>query len=166
MRLTQSIRQSFVRAVMDDVPKIDYAEKVCKLAQESALRALPPPIAKASKDKELSKHLESSYCGFGHGISTRVPGRIQRENFNEADKQALADLVAKHLEQDEQRDKLEDKLNSCAQSCSTRKLLAEMLPEFSKYLPAEYEPLKNLPVVTGLVDDFTKAGWPKKVKAK
>ena len=42
--------------------------------------------------------------------------------------------------------------------------LAEALPQFAKYLPAE--PVKgaaprSVPVVIDVVEDFVKAGWPK-----
>ena len=52
--------------------------------------------------------------------------------------------------------------SSPALGASTRKGLADALPEFEKYLPAD-EPaaVRSLPVVANVVADFVKAGWPK-----
>jgi hypothetical protein len=57
---------------------------------------------------------------------------------------------------------LQDKLESVAKSCNTRKQLAELLPEFEKYLPADTPAAgRSVPAIANLVTDFTKAGWPK-----
>lgn len=66
------------------------------------------------------------------------------------------------LAQKRRRKDLEAKLSAAAESCTTRKALADLLPEFAKYLPEdEAAACKTLPAVANIVADFTKAGWPK-----
>jgi hypothetical protein len=61
---------------------------------------------------------------------------------------------------------LQEKLESVAKSCTTRKQLAELLPEFEKYLPDNAPAASRaVPAIANLVTEFTKAGWPK-AKAK
>jgi len=166
MRLTQAMRNVFVKAAMDDVPQTDYQEAVRKLAVESALRALPAIIRKAYADKEARPHLDNHYERFGShchtgGVSVSLPGANGSGKFLPDDKKAIAALVAEIQAQEKRREELKSRLSGAAAACSTRKALAELLPDFAKYLPAETEVERNLPVITGLVDQFAAAGWPK-----
>jgi hypothetical protein len=99
LKLTNYMRDAFVRAVMDDVPRW--------------LETLEALVKKKDHDEELR-----------------------------------ADLHAK--------------IKAVAYSVSTRKALADALPEFEKYLPADdAKAIRTLPVVANVVTDFMKAGWPK-----
>ena len=44
MRLTNTLREAFIRAVMDDVPSIDYAEQEQKVATAWAVSIMPPYV--------------------------------------------------------------------------------------------------------------------------
>jgi len=75
---------------------------------------------------------------------------------------AILSLANKSAEQERQRVALRDKLKRAAASFTTRKQLAEAMPEFEKYLPAdEAAAIRSLPAVTNVVGDFQRAGWPK-----
>ena len=70
MRLTKVIREAFVRAAMDDVPKRDYEAEIHKLIQNDAISQLPPKIKAIAEDKALRHFLktESHYIS-GYYIS-------------------------------------------------------------------------------------------------
>lgn len=172
MKLTNSIRQAFVRAAMQDVPQIDYEETIRKAVMDAAVRALPPAVRKVYDDEKTRMYLEQTYMRFGD-VSVTVCGRdgkwgepdSQLPKLSKTDAAVLEALVAKYGAQTSSRAELEKKLYGAAYAVSTRKGLAELLPEFEKYLPAdEASANRSLPVVANIVADFTKAGWPKDKK--
>jgi hypothetical protein len=77
--------------------------------------------------------------------------------------QAEVDALAEKASADKAaRAVLSQRLRAVAYSVSTRKALAEALPEFAKYLPAdEAEAMRTVPVIANVVADFVRAGWPK-----
>lgn len=169
MKLTNTIRDAFVRAAMQDVPEVDYSEDIRKLATQAALRALPPAARKLYEDEKTRQLLQTRFLRYG-SVSVSVPGRDPKWNeegqglpvLSAADDAALEALAKKQQEQESTREALSKKLRSAAYAVSTRKALADMLPEFEKYLPADdVAANRSLPVVANIVADFTKAGWPK-----
>ncbi len=166
MRLTNIIRDAYVRAAMQDVPKIDYDEQAHKIA----LEAIAGKLAEIVPDEKARAQLSAE--GWLDKCSVELPGSFSslytvapsytflRNKLDVWDK--LLALSALKKKQDQQRLDLERKLHAVAHSVTTRKALAAALPEFEKYLPAD-EPAaaRNLPVVTNLIADFSKAGWPK-----
>lgn len=176
MRLTNTMRDAFVRQVMDDVPSIDYTEQIRKLTFDAVFDVLPPLIQKAWKDPKLQHHVYTTTIYSGD-CTVIVPGRWsdswrsgKLENIPGilgGRLEAIKQLQEKLVEQNKQRINLTERLRQAAYSCSTVKTLKEMLPEFAKYLPPD-EPaaMRTLPVVTNLVADFAKAGWPKGKKAQ
>jgi hypothetical protein len=81
--------------------------------------------------------------------------------FRAEDIQAMDHLKALAHEQNQARTRLRNQLEQAAASATTTKALAEMFPEFAKYLPAEETKARNLPAIANVVADFVKAGWPK-----
>lgn len=158
MKLTNSMRDAFVRAAMDDVPKVDYDEQTRKVAMAAALKMMPPGVRLAYKNHP--EYFRSEY--FHHtGCSVSLPMARNTELPADALDKIKA-ITALDTAQGEARGELKHKLRSAAYSCNTRKALAELLPEFEKYLPAdESAAIKTLPVIANLVSDFVKAGWPK-----
>lgn len=160
MKLTKIIREAFVRSVMNDVPQVDHAEQYKKVYQDAVLAAAPPAVrALYPKHKDwLNKEYEclpgSDIPGFYYYGSGDVDvGEVA---------QAQLDRIEEAYYQ--QRDVLADlkvKVAAVAQGCTTRKALAEALPEFEKYLPEEGTKTSNLPALANVVTDFMKAGWPK-----
>ncbi len=159
MRLTNNLRDAFVRAVMQDVPKEDFKEKTRVAMQEDAFAQLPPKVQAIHKDKAL-RHFVSTQDKFVSGGYYRVPsgGDFTPSSEMLANAQAWEKLSSA---QDAKLGELRGKIRGCAYACSTRKQLLEMLPEFEKYLPAdEVTASRTLPVLTNVVNDFIKAGWP------
>lgn len=163
MKLTQSIRSAFVRAAMNDVPTIDFDEMIVAIAQAAAVNLMPPKVRDTyQKHREWfrTSHIRVGNYGWIYlplPDDTKLRGTaIER----------IDSLAEKKKAQEENLKALRQKLEAAAESCTTRKALAELLPEFEKYLPADNATaIKNLPAVANIVADFTKAGWPKN-KAK
>jgi hypothetical protein len=160
MRLTNTIRDAFIRAAMDDVPSVDYSEKIRQLLQKDAAKQLPPKVRAIYHDPELRHFVSTTYCYKFDGIHVPCGG-----NKFDPSPEAQAEYERLDKERDAQKDRnkaLRDKLHAVAYSVSTRKALVDALPEFEKYLPADdAAACRTLPVVANVVSEFVKAGWPK-----
>lgn len=171
MKLTNMIRDAFVRAAMTDVPSVDYTEQAHKLVHATLDARFKKDFPGVKIDRTAAGEL-----GWLSKNSVKIPGLLSEPytwtpSYRALDSHPdvlakLEELAKKHQEQKDLRRSLESKLKSCAYSVTTRKALADMLPEFAKYLPAD-EPAaaRTLPVVANVVAEFTKAGWPKGKKA-
>lgn len=167
MRLTNTLRDAFIRAAMQDVPRIDHKEEIRKLVIADLVSQMPAKIQAIWKDNELRQYLKTDYNTYGN-VSINYPSYKSTYEYNKPkltpEAQQKVDALASEAKvSDTQFKALETKLKGAAYACTTRKQLAELLPEFEKYLPAdEGKAIKsNLPAVANLVADFTKAGWPK-----
>ena len=165
MKLTNYIRDAFIRSVMADVPSVDYDEQISKAFREAAVSLMPPKLRAMLKDKDCEPFINYEYRGTkSMRRNLSVPSSRHSEDFKlPADAVAAIDaLIDKSAAQSVQRSDLERKIRGVAYGVTTRKALADALPEFVKYLPAD-EPaaIRQLPVVANVVADFVKAGWPK-----
>lgn len=166
MKLTNYIRDAFIKSVMADVPFVDYTEQARKLVQDDIFSQLPATIQKAFKDSATRAWVR--VCTYEYlGFSVAVPSNVGEWTNNppsltEAGRTALAQIRSLYKEQETSRKELSARLRGAAYGCNTRKALAELIPEFDKYLPPEEEKTcRSLPVVANLMTDFMKAGWPK-----
>jgi hypothetical protein len=167
MRLTKTIREAFVRAAMDDVPKVDYQAQIHKLIQDDAISKLPPKIKAIALDKDLRHFVrtETHYIEGFHISNARVMHPEYSRSPN-VDEQVKA-LLVEYEDQRQRMKALKTKLTATAEAVTTRKALVELLPEFEKYLPAdEAKALATLPAVANVLSDFVKAGWPKQNQGK
>jgi hypothetical protein len=163
MRLTNYIRHAFVRAAMNDVPQVDYQQQARDLFKKTCIDALPKELQSLytkfpSYFREQGMHV--SNVGYLYG-----PMGDGKVKLSEKTLKRLQDLETAERQQREHRRGLETKLKAVALSVTTRKALAEALPEFEKYLPAPEVPhSKSVPALTNVVHEFVKAGWPKNQK--
>ena len=171
MRLTNFLRDGFIRAVMHDVPKIDYEEQAQKMARE----AIKAKFNKAFPGLDYDKVGESGWFESGSVDLPRYINNIYAKpscgyGMLKSDEKLWAKLEAlgaKKREQDERMTSLETRLKGVAYACTTRKQLEEALPEFSKYLPEEEaKAAKTLPALANVLSDFVAAGWPKQNQGK
>lgn len=157
MKLTNYLRDAFINAAMQDVPAVDYDAQIRKMLTDGAVSTLPPKIRKIYEDPSTREYVRVSELGYKFKyISVPGLGMLPPEAAGKYDA-----LSALKTAQTKQRNDLMDKLRSVAYSATTRKKLAEMLPEFAKYLPAEEVKSENLPAISNVVAEFSKAGWPK-----
>lgn len=155
MNLTELIRDSFVRAVMDDVPKPNYA-KLKEQAQAALVKAMAPAVAKAYK--AVPKALLSrsfDYLSDRDGYVALSVGDLDGKDANK--------IVAEFQQPQLDRDALRTKLYSVAKGCKTVKQLRLQLPELAHYLPDEKDVTANLPVANNVMAEMVKMGWTGKV---
>lgn len=166
MRLTNTIRDAFISGVMRDVPSIDYSEQIRKLLIEDIEAQLPKAVLALYKDKRLCGYVNTSWGSFNTGVSVTYPCSDGiTTGITAPTREKVTELGRLSKLQFEARRDLERKLKSVAYSVTTRKGLADALPEFEKYLPEdEAKAVRTLPVVQNVVADFVKAGWPVKKK--
>ena len=165
MRLTNTIREAFVRSVMNDVPSIDYEEKIRNLVNKKVAA-----IHKKASIQEIDKErLSASYIRIRgteknryRATSCYVCGLTENERKEIQSDSALNTLADLEYAQDETRNALRKKIDYAIKACSTRKQAVEALPEFEKYLP-EYgaKAVRSVPAIANVLSDFVKAGWPK-----
>lgn len=172
MKLTNYMRDAFINAVMADVPTVDVKgieDKVHKIVIDDALTRAPTEVKAMWADNKLRPWVNTICVGFSkktHGAffcSVYVPavGYAESDMSPKALEKVKA-LGAEKAQAEVKRSELHDMLRRAAYGCSTRKQLAEALPEFEKYLPAdEGKAIRSLPVVANVVSEFVKAGWPK-----
>ena len=170
MRLTQTIKEAFVRAAMDDVPKIDYDEQARQIATKAVGALTPAALQRAIKaEPAIATWLDKNYVHFPNGLGSCClacpTATIERIYKDPEVWGLLKDLAEKAMVQRNARHELEQKLRTAAYGCTTRKQLEAALPEFVKYLPTEETATVNLPAIANLVTDFMAAGWPKQKAA-
>lgn len=163
MKLTNALRDAFVIAAMEDVPAEDYYSQAEKVVVDDIVDQLPPKVRAVWNDKNLRHWVDTTtYYMPGRMGSVAVPGSYRDPcALRPAAKAKVEKLAALNSTQDATRRDLKARLRAVAYACSTRKALAEALPEFEKYLPPEVAPNRQLPAVSGVVTEFVKAGWPK-----
>lgn len=163
MKLTNYIRDAFISSAMNDVPSVDYDEKYRTAVLTDAIAQLPLEIRTIWQNPKLMGYLEThTVYPISRVGGVEVPTLNQHTfKLTPAGQKLCETLNNARIAQATQRTGLKQKLRSIAYSCTTRKALAEALPEFVKYLPAETETSRNLPVIANVVTDFVKAGWPK-----
>ena len=160
MRLTNYMRDAFISAAMDDVPREDFEGQMQTLLIKAAISCLPPKVRALYDDpatRDFIRHTRPT-CGFNY---TYVPGL---GTLPVDTQEKYGGLKEKQREQEAGRRELTAQLRGVAYSARTRKALVALLPEFEKYLPADDSAAcKTLPAVAvaNVMADFAKAGWPK-----
>ena len=163
MKLTNYLREAFVKAAMNDVPQVNYEQQCRDLVQTMRKAVLKPLGLDKADPNRLCNHTtvwmpKSMPNMTVHGLTSDEAKAIA------ADPKIVAFCNA-HEAQKQARSELQSKLEGIASGCTTRKQLVELLPEFEKYLPADTpKPGANLPAISNVVGEFIRAGWPKDQK--
>jgi len=166
MKLTNYLRDAFISAVMQDVPRIaDHSEEIRKLVVADVLSQVPKPVKEAFEDSKSRQYLKECSLYFG-GVGVMVPNVSEYRNDPKLTEKGAIKVkkLTDEIEADnKKRKELVEKIRGVAYGCNTLKQLKELLPEFIKYMPEDDSPIaRNLPVVTNIVSDFKKAGWKSK----
>ena len=169
MRLTNYLRDAFVLAVMQDVPKRkDHSEEIRKIVVDDVLSQVPKQIKDAWMDSKSRQYLkEGTTYFYGIGVMTPTLDKYRSDLKLTSKAQSKVDKLGGEMEVDSKmRKELAIKVKGVAYGCNTLKQLQELLPEFVKYMPEAEAPVaKNLPMVSNIVSDFKKAGWVPKRSA-
>ena len=130
MRLNKWDKQSIVKAIMADVPKIDK-DKRRKEMQEAVVKLMTPECRKVYKT--MPQALRTYHVGHlvynGHSYNSR---EIVRGDVSEKELKALE---AKYEAEDKVISDAEYSLKRAIEACTTHKQLNDRLPEFKKYFP-------------------------------
>ena len=166
MRLTNSDREAFVRAAMDDVPKENYDVPAHKLVLDHLRATVPVDLQNTiAKYPEFFSAYRVRMLMYIEDFNTKlIPA--YREVRHIVTDEVYTEIIAlsrKAEAQKAQRNSLESKLRGAINGCTTLKQALEILPEFAKYLPQERDGkvVRSMPVIANLVADLMQAGWPK-----
>lgn len=173
MRLTNSIKQAFVQAVLDDVPTTDYQELLRNLIMQDAIARLPESVRVIAVDKKQAHFVTDHYYRisankddgyesyYGLSVYIKMPTSEYIESY--AIQERKREYITAHLAQEKMLDELREKLRNAINAVSTVKKAKELMPEFAKYLPVELEQSSNLPstIFANLLNELVCAGFPK-----
>lgn len=147
MKLTNYLREAFVRAVVQEIPKPDETV-IVKQAQDALYAAMSADVRRVYRKNP--KALRSEY----------VYGLRERQGVDLIVGDAKCDETLKHLVGTyKARNEVAEKLKRVAFGCSTTKQLKDALPEFAHHVPDETKPTANLPAISNIVADMVKLGW-------
>lgn len=150
---------------MADVPKSkDYANLLTDKVLAHFVETLPPDVRKVWRDPAIRGFVQTaSFSDLGISVAVPSPGDnwLDADDISEKMRSELQTIYAEWQAESEKRTELQRKLSAVARSVTTRKALVDLLPEFEKYLPADGETSRTVPVVVNVVSEFMQAGWPK-----
>lgn len=155
MRLTQYDKSAIIRAIRDDIPKVDQ-ELMRKTITAEIDKLLLPAVKKLAKEHpEALRRMDLGWYDMGCDRSWPdvMVGNVTLD-------QVKAICKPFRDASDKRRDVLRQ-LEFTMKGISTLAQAKKLLPEFISYFPSETEPTKNLPAVTNLMADLSKLGWPK-----
>ena len=147
MKLTNTIRESIIRSVMNDVPEVVFPS--LEELQERIVKGMPPKLKSIYKDEELCKSLRTEYIHLnGKGGGNLYVGHLNIREF-----------LKEELNKESLRSKAREDLHKIVYSFTTVKKLKEHLPFLEKHRPSENAPLSNLPVPISVMPSLKAAGW-------
>lgn len=187
MRLTNSIRDAFIRSVMDDLPKVkDYKPELERLIMEDAVVQLPQEVKEVWNKPGLKDFINRIHINpisvfkftkdlgsLRYSInSVAIPckNNSSPHSYNTLSynpsfdcRKRVKELLEEWVTENEKRDSAQKKLRAIAYGATTRKALVQALPEFEKYLPPEVSAAidRSVPVISNVVSEFKELGWPK-----
>ena len=164
MKLTSHIRDSICRSIMNDVPQVDYREKLQQLFIKLQYPKLPLPVQAIWDRKDLREYVRTNdYHSYPVGYISGIPcGEIAGFFWTEEDRAQITALEAEATAQEKERDTLEAQIRGAVNSCSTLASFIKRYPEFKKYAEQEAGTTAYPVAETTLVTSLMKAGWPKK----
>lgn len=173
MRLTQNLRSDFINKVMNDVPRIDYAQLIEEYLVEECKKMMPEdlvPLFDKYPDWVPDTYFPIQFRESGlwwtrtFQLSCPSDTKFSKEVMEHVKKLALSESS-----QSTSMRRLRSSLTNQLYSCRTCLDVQEVLPEFYFYLPETNSkprklnsPLKREPD-HGLIAQFVAAGWKRPV---
>jgi len=165
MRLNNSIKQAFVKSVLDDSALVDYTTQINDRVKKYFYDIAPAEVKKVYDNPKTQRYIANNSVSMNYGSeylgwfnSPLIP-----VDCVVTDMDLLAELAYLKKQENEQQRKrwdLETKLRGVIDSFTTVKTAREALPEFAKYLPeVDGSRCKTLPAIAGLVADLQNIGW-------
>lgn len=160
MRLTKTVKDQIISAIMADIPEVDYDTLIQDTAIKEGLKTVPPEIMRL-KDKypEWINGEKYFYVPNFRGICL---WHSSDSKSIETTKGIIAPLVKKYKDQLDERKTMRAKLEASFANITTDTKFAELFPDFVKYMPSEVKPATGFAVATTeVLDGLKKLGWPK-----
>jgi hypothetical protein len=165
MRLNNSIKQAFIKSVLDDSSLVDYNTQISDRVKQYFYQIAPAEVKKVYDNPKTKKYVGQNCVSLYYGSeylgwfsSPLIP-----MDCVVTDMDFLAEIDYLKKQENEQQKKrwdLETKLRGVIDSFTTVKTAREALPEFAKYLPEiDGSRCKTLPAIAGLVADLQNIGW-------
>lgn len=153
MRLTNHIRDVFVKAVMQDIPNQDE-DKVKTLLQDALYAAMSADVRRVYR--KCPKALRTEYLNINRRGFTFIVGDADWSKIREQlpEYQAIQARV-----------EFSRKLKATLNSFTTVKQVRDAFPELAHHLPSESKPTMSLPATSNLVADMIKLGWKPPVES-
>jgi hypothetical protein len=165
MRLNNSIKQAFVKSVLDDSALVDYTTQITDRVKKYFYDIAPADVKKVYDNPKTQKYISSNSVSMNYGSEYLgwFSAPLIPIDCVVTDMDLLAELAYLKKQENEQQKKrweLETKLRGVIDSFTTVKTAREALPEFAKYLPeVDGSRCKTLPAIAGLVADLQNIGW-------
>jgi hypothetical protein len=148
MRLTNYLRDAFVRNVSNNIPVVKAPSLT--LIQEMCYNLADPRLKIIYDDEKLREQLQKSWVYLEEIHGYIFSFGVDWEEFP---------AVINYREKLQKRRDAIDKLRRAAYGCKTLKELREALPDLTDYMPDENKPAKiSVPMVVDVVKDLTAAG--------
>lgn len=155
MRLNKHHKEAIVRAILQDVPQIDYETQIDDFVAKALYKNAPKEIQTVWDCKKLRGWLRPTRNHEGD-----VYHMLGNSSIDGADLARLKELRTKRKEQFEQLLALERKLKASIESCRTRKQFVDRFPEFEKYAPIAEGTTDYALATANLIKELTASGWP------
>lgn len=164
MKLDRYKKSAFVRAVIADIPKVDYAEQARSLVTTWEVTQIPDAVKKLQEThpdwvrKPTPLQMPVGLCNMA--VLTAV-GYSGLEGAAPELWSKLTEIAAKAKEQDANTKRVEDATRNAISTFTTVEAARKGLPEcFHKYLIEVTGLTPDLPAVD-LAKKLTDLGWPK-----
>jgi hypothetical protein len=164
MNLTKYDKAAFVRAVMGDVPRVDYDAELAALVAAWDVADMPEKVRELYQDEKLRRYVARDFRLRTPFNLCDVCTVVDLNPLEGARKEAFEAMIAKSQEQRDQRTAARHQLESLIAPFRTLAAAKKGLPEeLHKYLPADRSAtgVANLPAVSSPVDLLKAMGWPK-----
>lgn len=153
MKLTNYLRNAFVKAVANDLP--DVKAPCMDDVQAALYKAMSPKVKAVYTNPETRRALKTQY------YAPKDSGWNERGSVFVGDA-SLDDVLTEYHAACNARDNAISKVKILAASCSTLKQLQDAAPDLVKYMPSEKTGATPLPpAVVGVLDSLKAAGFPK-----
>jgi len=185
-RVTNDLRQSMERAIMADLPVVNYVTLIHELVQEVVIAHAPEQVRVMYDDPDLRDYLANSQIevkvgnkhvpmwqrgldadhikGLTKGITIQMmddAGRMPEGSLYQTliAKLKASGLVDKYFAQDELRDSVRKRLKANLLASTTfKQLYANLEPELHHYIPKDELRAQVPACVAPVVDDLRKLG--------
>lgn len=160
MNLDRNMKQAIVKAIMAEVPRIDYEGQIRDMLLTNRLPKLTPELRAIWNDPPLRGYLKEGWCEVTHTLQpfwdVPVSQIIQAE---------IEVLAARSEEQSTARYQMERKLTNMFSKVRTSQQFERQFPEFTAYLPTKEASTTSFPLVANIIAELTQLGWPQGAKA-